>query len=99
MSNPPDSEQQIHYTSRVMGFSQNSEKMVAGTYYLHHAILMSMLIVLTEGSARGPVYLHPILGSNLTKLSIVIPVYNERDTLHTSDFQGRSCGLRRKKSS
>ncbi len=54
---------------------------MGGTHCLHHVADES-----AHHSDRGqcccPLYLHPILDLNLTKLSIVIPVYNERDTLH-----------------
>ena len=36
-----------------------------------------------RGQCRGTVYLHLVLDSNLVKISIVIPIYNERDTLRT----------------
>ena len=54
--------------------------MVVGAHCLHHAA-DEPAYRSDRGQRRRPVYLHPILDLNLVKLSIVIPVYNERDTL------------------
>ena len=55
--------------------------MVAGTHCLHHATDEPAYRA-DRRQCRCPFYLHPVLDLTLVKLSIVIPVYNERDTLH-----------------
>jgi glycosyltransferase involved in cell wall biosynthesis len=55
---------------------------VAGSYCLHNAA-DEPAYRSDRGQCRCTLYLYPILGLILLKLSIVIPVYNERETLRT----------------
>lgn len=54
--------------------------MVARSHRFNNAV-NELVDRLNRGQCSRPVYLHPILKSTLLKLSIVIPIYNERDTL------------------
>lgn len=55
---------------------------MAWTHCFHHAV-DGPSYCSYRGQCRCPLYLHLILNLILTKLSIVIPVYNEHDTLNT----------------
>ncbi len=57
--------------------------MVVETHCLHHVANKPTTYSSNRRQHRCLLYLHPVPSLNLLTLSIVIPVYNERDTLRT----------------
>ena len=56
--------------------------MVVRAYCLYH-VIDELVDSSDRGQCRCSVHIHPILNIILLKLSIVIPIYNERDSLRT----------------